>query len=667
MKISKFVLLLTVLLFLMLIGCNDDEDNNNNATAGVDFEDLEVDANFNYNTLDNITIAINVYNGVNEGIANIPFKVYDKDPAEGGKLIDSGATDSNGLYNSLVSVPTYLTSVFVMGYMSSIELPIFNESVNHTFGQSTSKERANKTVVKPPKSELVYLTDFNTSGVPLDMEFDVIPPEFLTKVDATLPERRPVPDYHPDYLAAGNQKNVFLVEQAEEVWVTFVHEGAGFKNSLGFYTYNADNPPTTVDDIDTIKVIFPNVSMNGSGGGLTPGDKVSLGTFDANTVIAWVLMTNGWYSNAAHITERTWYSDPQLSYTGLQQSILVYDDEYEKFLFGFEDLVFGDGDDDFNDAIFYASANPIEAVSTEDVPPIDTPDDEDGDGISDIFDDFPQDPERAFETNDDEYSTLAFEDLWPQKGDYDFNDLVIDYNFFFHKHANGSIKNLICEFELKAVGATKQNGFAVQFPFNSNNIEYINIIDGSDTLTYSEVISHPNFNPLLEDGDKAVINFVNNTTDLITPVEGSFINTEEGVASVEPVKFAVDIKFSNHEDIDNWEWNVPFNPFIMVDNVRGHEVHLPDYPPTDQVLTNLLGMDDDDSNDNQNRYYKTVNNHPWALNVAESWSHPYEKSDVAKAYLKFKNWAESAGSSYADWYLDIVGYRNEDKIYDMNE
>ncbi len=25
--------------------------------------------------------------------------------------------------------------------------------------------------------------------------------------------------------------------------------------------------------------------------------------------------------------------------------------------------------------------------------------------------------------------TLAYEDLWPGKGDYDFNDLVVDYDF----------------------------------------------------------------------------------------------------------------------------------------------------------------------------------------------------------------------------------------------
>jgi LruC domain-containing protein len=36
------------------------------------------------------------------------------------------------------------------------------------------------------------------------------------------------------------------------------------------------------------------------------------------------------------------------------------------------------------------------------------------------------------------YGTLAFEDLWPSTGDYDFNDQVVDYDLKSSK----TIKNL---------------------------------------------------------------------------------------------------------------------------------------------------------------------------------------------------------------------------------
>ena len=64
-------------------------------------------------------------------------------------------------------------------------------------------------------------------------------------------------------------------------------------------------------------------------------------------------------------------------------------------------------------------------------------DDTDEDGVSDLFDDYPNDPEKAFDNYspaEGQFGTLAFEDLWPAKGDYDFNDIVIDYQYNFPVH-----------------------------------------------------------------------------------------------------------------------------------------------------------------------------------------------------------------------------------------
>ena len=48
--------------------------------------------------------------------------------------------------------------------------------------------------------------------------------------------------------------------------MTFVSEGASFKNALGYYVYNTNNPPATTSAIDSIFVVFPNASTTGSGG-----------------------------------------------------------------------------------------------------------------------------------------------------------------------------------------------------------------------------------------------------------------------------------------------------------------------------------------------------------------------------------------------------------------
>jgi LruC domain-containing protein len=660
-RIIFFVTMFTLLVFSF--GCSDDENNNETSTP-VDFEDLQVQDNFNFSTTDLVNIEIKVLNGQGGAVSNIPFKVYDKDPNDGGKLYDSGSTTDSGIANFNVTLPTYLTSIYLIGYMSSMELPIINNSVAYEFGSGLNdKARNDKQAVAPPKTDLEYITSYNAQGVPLDMESDIIDAGLLTKIDATLPELRPVPQYHPDYLNDGNQLNVLVIDEAADVWVTFVHEGAGHKNSLGFYTYQEGNPPQSRDDIDVVTIVFPNVSMVGSGGGLVPGDKLHIGQFQPGTVIGWVLMSNGWYSGGAHLVTRSWFSNTNLNPDNNQQNILVYDDEYDKLLFAFEDLVYLQGDDDFNDAVFYATANPIESIDIDDVPPIDTPDDEDADGISNIFDDFPQDPSKAFHTNNYTYSTLVFEDLWPQKGDYDFNDMVMDYNIFFHKNVAGKVTNLITEFELRAVGASFNNGFVVEFPFNSSNIASMTIIDGSDPLSYSEVVSHSMFNPILQDGDKAVIKYMNNTFDFIPANGDNYINTQADVSFIEPVKVALNIEFNTPEDMTTWQWDIPFNPYIIVRGETNTEVHLADYPPTNLDLQNQLGLVDDSSVINQNRFYKTLNNHPWALNIAESWDYPYENKKINQAYLKFQAWAESSGASYPDWYLNLPAYRNDDLIY----
>ena len=66
--------------------------------------------------------------------------------------------------------------------------------------------------------------------------------------------------------------------------------------------------------------------------------------------------------------------------------------------------------------------------------------------------------------------SLAYEDLWPYKGDYDFNDLVIHYNFAITKDDEENVQNITATFIVYAFGASFHNGFGFQFP-TSNRIK----------------------------------------------------------------------------------------------------------------------------------------------------------------------------------------------------
>ncbi len=257
--------------------------------------------------------------------------------------------------------------------------------------------------------------------------------------------------------------------------------------------------------------------------------------------------------------------------------------------------------------------------------------------------------------------TLAFEDLWPSKGDYDFNDLVIDYQFEIISNNNNNIEQVIGTFVIKAIGATLHNGFGFQL---SDEID-------PDDLTVTGYQITGNSVALNSNGTEAgqskptIIVYDDSYKHLIHPGVGLGVNTTQDAPYVTPVTITVIIDFTpntysyNVLDISN------FNPFIFINQVRSIEVHLPNYPPTDLADTELFGTFQDDSNPTAGRYYLTENNLPWAINIYERFDYPIEKQEIIGAHLKFADWATSGGNLYNDWYKDLPGYRNNSLIYQV--
>jgi len=80
---------------------------------------------------------------------------------------------------------------------------------------------------------------------------------------------------------------------------------------------------------------------------------------------------------------------------------------------------------------------------------------------------------------------------------------------------------------------------------------------------------------------------------------------------------------------------------------------------------NIFGSINDDSKPTENRYYKSQNNLPWAIDIPVDFVYPIEKVEIIKGYKKFADWASSGGTVYEDWYLDNDGYRDE-QFLDFN-
>jgi len=288
------------------------------------------------------------------------------------------------------------------------------------------------------------------------------------------------------------------------------------------------------------------------------------------------------------------------------------------------------------------------------------PPDSDGDGVPNTLDDYPNDATRAFNNYypaKGQFGTLAFEDLWPSKGDYDMNDLVLDYCFKIVSNSQNKIVDIIPTFYVRAVGAYLQNGFGFQF----DNLQLSAIGSVTGYSINGNYISLSSTGAENNQAHPVVIVF-DNASNVTHPVNGSFFNTQKNVPYALSDSLQLTIHFAIPQDPAE-VGTAPYNPFLIKNLQRAIEIHLPDRVPTSLADPGLFGTGDDNSNPASGRYYKTNTNLPWAINLPQPFDYTWEQVQVISGYLFFGTWAESAGASYPDWYMNLGGYRNASMIY----
>ncbi len=675
----KKIYVVFIIIFIFA-SCSKDENNSNPPNEITSMNDMIVSPSFNYKTSQNVSIELKAEDNSGNALKFIRFNIFTKETENGGSLISSGATDINGELKLSVPLPTYYDSIVIntdfIGLVNQIKLPIIAGKATFSFGGNHPVKKSTEELIpKATAAYIKFLGTYNNQGVPNYLATnDIIVGNLLYDINTWLPEKKNVPTYNPQYIATSNETNVILNEAAD-VWVTFVAEGAGFMNVLGFYTYNKNTPVTNVNQIDSIKIIFPNASVSGGGGGLNMGNKIKIGTFPANTGIGWVLLANGWTGNSVNANAIKYYSDPELNpetnSLNKQHTVLLHDASRGIYFCGFEDMGRNTGsgsDDDFNDLVFYVKSNPITAISQNNVvQATGTATDTDNDGISDLFDDYPSDPARAFNNyfpSKTQFGTLAFEDLWPAKGDFDFNDVVVDYRFNPITNAANNIVNIQAKFIVKASGAGYNDGFGFQIPilpFGAiQSVTGTNLTEQGFINTLPSGVEANQTKATIIVFDNAWKNFKNISGS--NPNGFSGINTNLGGIIGTPDTLNVNVTFV--QPINSAVLGLPpYNPFIIANKQRGKEIHLPDYPPTDLIDASLFGTNNDNSNPSTGRYYKTINNLPWGINISEKFSYPIEKAEIIQGHLKFASWAQSSGVFFKDWYKSNSGYRNSIFVY----
>ena len=258
--------------------------------------------------------------------------------------------------------------------------------------------------------------------VPDGIENHSISADLLQTINDALPEERGQIDQN--FLNQAYDPNIRLSLESQ-LAITFVGEGAGYRNSLGYFTFNDTTfSGLTFGDIDidnsgristseigmvsgvTTSMVFPNSSIVGGGGLLSQGDTYVLGGgsidfiddswvisdgsfFDADTNVGFFLAANAWNDYGSVGTVDGWdgtAGDPYTYYTldflnpendatatidtldySTRHVALTFESEDRNMLImGFEDL-YQLGDRDYNDTVFLVRSDPTGAMSDTNV------------------------------------------------------------------------------------------------------------------------------------------------------------------------------------------------------------------------------------------------------------------------------------------------------------
>ncbi len=467
-----------------------------------------------------------------------------------------------------------------------------------------------------------------------------VPQKLVDDISAIFVEGQNAPLTHPEYFTGGKSHNIHIsLAKAAPVKMVFLHGITSYNDVMGYYSYVGTAPQSAADIHRTF--VFPNAKYDGMGGGLKIGDQVDLkywnpatsayeDEFPAGSVIGVFMCSNGYhpYSGTVWRAGGVFYTDYKLSDprtpggNSYQQGFSLYSQENSMVIVGFEDIPFDDPscDSDFNDVIVGIQSPGIDGSFNNPLP-------------EDEFD---------YEKNTLEFSgTLAFEDLWPNEGDYDMNDVVVKYYSKVWRNRANLIIKVEDKFMPVHCGAQFFNGFGYQYGVGAERIatlEWSTTYPGGKPTTFD-------IDPqtCLERGQGKA------TVMLFDDITGDVVN------AAAPYEYNITTTFM--WPLRDWELGVPpYNPFIVKRNMsrtqRNVEVHLCGYySPTDLVDMTFFGTHNDCSRVNDRYYYTGVNNMPFAIKFPGEFNWPRESVRIDVAYPDFAKWVASGGWEYTNWWV----------------
>lgn len=473
-----------------------------------------------------------------------------------------------------------------------------------------------------------------------------------------------------------------------EISITALGSSTCWNSSLGYYYYNENNPPKSKMDLNIIMIFpntqdgmwprgsYPNNKYNGNIGAIR-GDVVQLmyypptadggidtsnGTtiFPTGTKIGFMLKTNAWGQRGSD------YAVNGSSYAGKKQ---IWASTTDGLSAAYDSGVkFPNPDGEARSAKFaYTAPNGSEyvVVSFEDAC-----DDKDYDDLM-----FALNPANAFDFSgvaqiESQRATFegvyGFEDKWPEAGDYDMNDLMIDckHELEYYTHQDGSKKLNKERFYLTTYHnyITLKDGLAVDLQASDVATIYVNKLLPGQTEFASENYKMDSkmyyWLPEIRWGgnDDTKEKRMWYLTDDITKDEDK--TTGEGVTWVFEVTYTKAVN----------KGQCTIRPFLWRAGSGGQvEVHLPWTDPTKKADASLFGTSADRSNPNvkksngQKMYYVGSGEFPFAFYLEGVSIDAFKETTLKREneslridtfFPEFLEWSISEGKKNSSWYLN---------------
>lgn len=264
------------------------------------------------------------------------------------------------------------------------------------------------------------------------------------------------------------------------------------------------------------------------------------------------------------------------------------------------------------------------------------------------------------------YTTFAYEDQFPQMGDYDMNDVLMNVKFTEFS-LNNQVIQLNIQGQIAALGGTYRSGFAIRLPgvdpsavktdsaklYIGGELQAVDIVESGTTDTV--LIVHENLWSITESGEEDGCNM---------------FRTEIGCGTSYRPSWQLIIPFSTPVDSAQMP-ELPYDPFIFATPGyyhgetglqvsggfpgRGLEVHLKNKTPTSKFNYAYIGKKDDATNTSAGTYFHTSNGLPWAIELPMDWKHPIETISILDTYPKFADFSQDpSGLTEQSWYLTPI-------------